>query len=127
MSGRWLPPTLPSELGHKRTHALQKTGREESFAYHQKRPLPSGRPREALECFLLRRVCGRTHARNACGRAPNDFATSRVHSRKRSTTGLRVRFFNVTIATGHGRIGRATGSIASENLSAYGPRAGRVQ
>ena len=39
-----------------------------------------------------------------------DFATSRAHSMKRSTTGLRVRFFNVKIATGQGRIGMSTAS-----------------
>jgi len=39
-----------------------------------------------------------------------DFATSCAHSMKRSTTGLNVRFFNVTIATGHGRAGRSTGN-----------------
>src|SRR5262245_48772407 len=48
----------------------------------------------------------------------NDFAISRIHSRKRSTTGLSVRFFNVTSATGHGRAGNSTGSTTSENLSA---------
>jgi len=31
--------------------------------------------------------------------APFDPATSRAHSMKRSTTGLRARFFNVRIAT----------------------------
>ena len=37
-----------------------------------------------------------------------DLATSRAHSMKRSTTGLKVRFFNVKIATGHGRMGMST-------------------
>ena len=72
------------------------------------------------------------------GQVLNVLATSRVHSRKRSTTGLSVRFFSVTSATGHGRTGNATGSIASENLSAkrrmyelgnvaiYGPAASKL-
>src|SRR6266581_7302840 len=41
------------------------------------------------------------------GPIENDFVTSRAHSMKRSTTGLRVRFFTVTIATGHGRKGKS--------------------
>ncbi len=31
---------------------------------------------------------------------------------KRSTTGLKVRFFNVTTMTGHGRMGKSTGNAA---------------
>src|SRR6266481_9243936 len=46
----------------------------------------------------------------AFGSAPIDFTTSRAHSMKRSTTGLNVRFFNMTIATGHGGIGISIGS-----------------
>jgi hypothetical protein len=42
------------------------------------------------------------------GLAAMDFATSRAQSMKRSTTGLKVRFFSVTIVTGHGRAGRST-------------------
>jgi len=34
---------------------------------------------------------------------------------KRSTTGLNVRFFSVTIDTGHGRTGKVIGNILSEN------------
>jgi hypothetical protein len=42
------------------------------------------------------------HDLRAVGRMSNDFATSRAHARKRSTTGLSVRFFKVAITTGHG-------------------------
>src|SRR6185369_14984109 len=57
--------------------------------------------------------------------------TSRAHSMKRSTTGLRVRFFRVTILTGHGRAGSLIGSVFSEQKRAtdlawavrYGPLA----
>jgi|SRR5215467_1989591 len=45
-----------------------------------------------------------------CGPAANDFATSRAHSMKRSTAGLKVRFFSVTTAVGQGRVGKSTGS-----------------
>ena len=41
----------------------------------------------------------------------NDFATSWAHSMKRSTTGLKVRFFRVKITTSHGHDGISTGSI----------------
>src|SRR5262245_30422946 len=50
----------------------------------------------------------------ALGADANDFATSRAHSMKRSTTGLKVRFFNLTTATGQGRIGKSTGSNFNE-------------
>src|ERR1700731_4425195 len=40
--------------------------------------------------------------------------TSRAHSMKRSTTGLRVRFFSVTVLTGHGRTGKSTGNTLSD-------------
>ena len=43
-----------------------------------------------------------------------DFATSRVHSMKRATTGLSVRFLSVTTLTGHGWAGKSTGSTLSE-------------
>jgi hypothetical protein len=41
----------------------------------------------------------------------SDFETSRAHWMNRSATELNVRFFNVTTATGHGRIGNSTGNI----------------
>jgi hypothetical protein len=41
----------------------------------------------------------------------NDFTASRTYSMKRSTTGLKVRFFSVRIATGHGRTVKSTGNI----------------
>ena len=44
-----------------------------------------------------------------------DFETSRAHSMKRSTTGLSVRFFSVTIVTGHGRTGKSTGNTFELN------------
>src|SRR5262245_12097138 len=44
-------------------------------------------------------------------RPPIDFATSRAHSIKRSTTGLSVRCFSVTMAKGHGRMGKSTGNM----------------
>ena len=47
------------------------------------------------------------------GGAASDFATSRAHSMKRSTTGLNMRFFSVTITTGHGGLGRSIGRILS--------------
>jgi hypothetical protein len=40
-----------------------------------------------------------------------DFATSRAHSMKRSTTGLSIRFFNVRITTAHGSVGKPTGNF----------------
>jgi hypothetical protein len=40
-----------------------------------------------------------------------DFATSRAHSMKRSTTGLKVRFFSAKIARGYCRMGKSTGKI----------------
>jgi hypothetical protein len=49
-----------------------------------------------------------------------EFATSRAHAMKRSTTGLKVRFFKVKIVTGHGRIGISTGVI-TEKLDHPGP------
>jgi hypothetical protein len=48
------------------------------------------------------------------GPSANVFATSRAHSMKRSTTGLKVRFFRVVITTGHGRTGKSTGNTLSE-------------
>jgi hypothetical protein len=51
------------------------------------------------------------------GELAKDFATSRAHSIKRSTSGLNVRFFSVTIVTGHGRTGKSTGKRFNENLS----------
>jgi hypothetical protein len=42
------------------------------------------------------------------------FATSRAHSMKRSTTGLKVRFFKVAIVISQGRMGSLTGSTFSE-------------
>src|SRR5205823_13800203 len=41
----------------------------------------------------------------------NDFTASRICSMKRSTTGFKVRFFSVRIATGHGRTGKSTDNI----------------
>ena len=49
-----------------------------------------------------------------CGFLVIDFATSWAHSMKRSTTGLNVRFFSVTIVTAHGRTGKSTGNTFSE-------------
>src|SRR5438132_7052681 len=40
--------------------------------------------------------------------------TSRAHSMKRSTIGLRVRFLSVTMLTGHGRDGKSTGNTLSD-------------
>src|ERR1700730_9526283 len=37
---------------------------------------------------------------------------------KRSATGLNIRFFSVTIATGHGRTDRSTGKTFTDNCSA---------
>ena len=37
---------------------------------------------------------------------------------KRCVIGLNVRFFNVTIAIGHGRAGRSTGKAVTDNCSA---------
>ena len=37
---------------------------------------------------------------------------------KRCVIGLNVRFFNVTIAIGHGRVGRSTGKAVTDNWSA---------
>src|SRR6266446_831861 len=56
----------------------------------------------------------------AFGSAPIDFTTSRAHSMKRSTTGLKFRFFNMTIATGHGGIGISIGSRFRKKRSALG-------
>jgi hypothetical protein len=47
----------------------------------------------------------------------NDFATSRAHSMNRSTTGLNVRCFKVTIVTGQGLDGKSTGKTFSEKRS----------
>ena len=47
------------------------------------------------------------------------FATLRMQLRKFCTTGLTVRFFNVTIPTGHGRMVRFTGKTLSANRSAW--------
>ena len=47
---------------------------------------------------------------------------------KSRTTGLNVRFFNVTIATGHGRTGNLIGNACKEKRSAWKRRTelGRV-
>jgi hypothetical protein len=47
--------------------------------------------------------------------AAKGFATSRAQSTKRSTTGLKVRCFNVTIVTGHDLVGSLTGNAFSKN------------
>jgi hypothetical protein len=47
------------------------------------------------------------------------FVTSRAHAIKRSTIGLKVRFFNMTIATGHGRTGRSIGNAFKANWRAF--------
>src|SRR5712664_3499489 len=54
------------------------------------------------------------------GRSHIGRVKSRTCAMNRSTTGLNVRFFSVTIATGHGRTGKSTGSTFSENRSAWG-------
>lgn len=54
----------------------------------------------------------------ACGRQAIDGATSRAHSINRSTTGLKVRPFSVTIATRNDRAGRSTGKAFKEYRSA---------
>jgi hypothetical protein len=41
------------------------------------------------------------HDLRTCGPTPIDLATAWAHSMKRCTTGLKVRFFSVTITTGH--------------------------
>jgi hypothetical protein len=50
------------------------------------------------------------HGLSTGPQAPNDLETLRAQSRKRSTTGLSVRFFNLTSPTGHGRGEKLTGS-----------------
>jgi hypothetical protein len=50
---------------------------------------------QGLRAYITHDLCG-------VGRVSNDFATSRAHAMKRSTTGLSVRFLNVTTTTGHG-------------------------
>jgi len=66
-------------------------------------------------CFLLTRLSGRTtHGLSGCGRALNDFATSRAHSMKRAATGFIVRRFNVIIPTGLGGTGTLTGRTLTD-------------
>ena len=62
-------------------------------------------------CAIGRRAA---HDLCGCGFLVINFATSRAHSMKRSTTGLNVRFFSVTIVTAHGRTGKSTGNTFSE-------------
>src|SRR5215510_14069743 len=62
-------------------------------------------------CAIGRRTA---HDLCGCGFPVIDFATSRAHSMKRSTTGLSVRCFSVTIVTAHGRTGKSTGNTFSE-------------
>jgi hypothetical protein len=47
----------------------------------------------------------------------NGLVTSRTQSMKECTTGLSVRFFNVTTATWKGRVRKSTGNTLSENWS----------
>ena len=63
--------------------------------------------RHALQLVNLRCPAASRYAR--IGRVK-----SRTCSIKRSTTGLKVRFFSVVITTGHGRAGKSTGSTFSE-------------
>ena len=46
------------------------------------------------------------------------FTTSRTQSMKACTAALRVRFFKVTMASGHGRVGNSTGKTFSANRAA---------
>src|SRR5216684_1304157 len=52
-------------------------------------------------------------------RPVNDLATSRAHSMKRSTTGLNVRPFNVTMATGQALTGKSTGSTFKSSFPTW--------
>jgi len=71
------------------------------FRFHTAYPYRTQRP------FGLRT---RARAAGPAGLPANDAATSRAHARKRSTTGLRVRFFSVTIATEMAFALKSTGS-----------------
>ncbi|MDP9204123.1 MAG: hypothetical protein M3P12_01545, partial [Gemmatimonadota bacterium] len=62
---------------------------------------------------LVRRVVAIQDFLRDRGRAAIDFVTSRADCMKRSTTGLKVRFFSVTISTGHGRTDKSTGNSFS--------------
>jgi hypothetical protein len=54
----------------------------------------------------------RSNARRPC-LVPNDAATSRTQARKRSTTGLSVRFFSVTTRSEDGFAGKSTGNAVT--------------
>ena len=57
---------------------------------------------------------GRRPPLRVCGPTEKEFVTSRAQLMKRSTTGLNVRCFNVTIVTGHGRDGKFTGKTSTK-------------
>src|SRR5262249_53619796 len=70
-----------------------------------------------LRRFALRRARGCQRGalmRGGYLRPANDFATSRTQAMKRSTGGLKVRFFNVTSRDGQGAIGNSSGSSFKE-------------
>jgi len=50
------------------------------------------------------------------------FVYARKWSMNSSTTGLAVRFFSVTTATGHGREGKSTGNCRGRKALRFGPR-----
>jgi hypothetical protein len=116
------PPVARSQLGQKATsgfgQALLCRARVPPPASHRLADISvvrragwktSGGRREALDSSTYVDLDFRERDPSA-----NDFVTARAHSMKRSTTGLKVRFFRVVITTGHGRTGKSTGNTLSE-------------
>ena len=85
----------------------------------------------AYDPYRTQRPFGlRTRGRAAwpAGLLAKDAATSRTQTRKRSTTGLRVRFLSVTIrAEKNGFVGKSTGSVATAKWSALMRRTTEVK
>src|SRR6266852_7317002 len=78
-------------------------------------PAQSPRLRDGYRCAQPHRAQADFFA--GAGPAATELAKARRWSMKRCTTGFNVRFLSVMISTGHGRTGRSTGNIFSENRS----------
>ncbi len=73
-----------------RGHCAEETG------------LPRATGRHGFQGLRAHNVTHDLRVLRAVSRVSNDLATSRADARKRSTTGLSVRFFSVAMTTGHG-------------------------
>jgi len=80
----------------------------ELAAFYSPMGRPSIDPELMIRMLIVGYCFGTRSERRLC--ATSDFATSRAHSTKRATTGLKVLPFSVTAATDHRSTGNSIGS-----------------